>query len=172
MYLALAICYLTLLSCFEPRKHQAALYIDRNKNITIEIVVGEINCRFLVDTGSSLSLADPAYLPKFKWIDSNHTVAALSQFLQTSQEKSMKAIATIGIVDCFDNVINIEVKLHSLGLKIFNFVNSDDKSPRIYGFIGADFLIKHKAVIDYSSKTISFTTYEIKPKNEKSTRKK
>lgn len=107
----------------------------------------------IIDTGASKTVFDINLLQDYcTFIDEENTIESKginSEFLETKKAEIKKIK--------FGNIEFTAFETVLLDLSNINDIYSEFSDLTIYGLIGGDFLIKHKAVINYHDKTLSFS---------------
>ena len=117
----------------------------KTKHYSLEAKINGINGKFILDTGASNSCICTSLENKFKAISKESKEKASSATSQMTHTKISKS-NTIQIGN-WKNTIN----LITFNMNHINKALSEKKVDPIDGIVGADFLKKSKAILDYKS---------------------
>lgn len=123
------------------------LFITSTGHITVSIPVNGKPCLFMIDTGAGATVIDRSKQDRFglREIRTSDYAAGIGSF--------SRLIGTTAMM----NINGHEMKVDSLYLMDISFVNAELKKNRgrkVDGLLGADFLQKHHAIIDYERKKL------------------
>jgi len=126
---------------------------DQGIHLIINAFIDDLKINLIIDTGASKTVFDEKFLQEYcTFIDDENIIESKginSEFLETKKAEIKKIkFGEIEFTD-FETVL--------LDLSNINEIYSEFTDLTIYGLIGGDFLIKHKAVINYSNKTFGFS---------------
>ncbi len=126
---------------------------DQGIHLIINAFIDDLKINLIIDTGASKTVFDNALLLDYcKIIDDENTIESKginSEFLETKKAVINKIkFGEIEFTD-FETVL--------LDLSNINDIYSEFSDLVIYGLIGGDFLIEHKAIINYFDKTLTFS---------------
>lgn len=121
---------------------------QKSGHIITKAAINGDSGRFIIDTGASASCVDQSLIEKFKLtsIDINQKIGTASGSLtpQIAHDNIMQ-LGTWQDDDC--SVLTMDMSFINQALKA-------ERMRSIQGLLGADFLIKSRAIIDYSGKNI------------------
>jgi predicted aspartyl protease len=136
-------------------KHKLKLHIaeleKKNYHLFVELKIGKVNCRLLLDTGASKTVFDNERILRFVNETEVNTNESKSVGLGVEEMETKVAILKhlkLGML----RVNKLEVAVLPIGH--VNTTYSLLNIPKIDGVLGSDFLMKHKAVINYAKKVL------------------
>ena len=131
------------------------LFITPTGHITTSILVNGKPCMFMIDTGAGATVIDKSKQDRFG-LKPTHSSDYAAGIGSVSALIGTEAMLTIN---------GHQIKADSLYLMDISFVNAElkkNQGRKVDGLLGADFLNKHHAIIDYSQKKLFLRTEEIK----------
>ena len=123
--------------------------IISTNHIIIEVFVNSVKGLFIIDNGASHSCIDINKSEKFnlKYKVSNESASSATQEINETFISKKNEIK-------FENIKSINHDFILFNMSYIHKTLSDKDEIEIDGLIGADFLIKHKSIIDYESNKI------------------
>ena len=127
------------------------IFKTRTGHITVTLQVNGKPCVFLVDTGGGATLIDLSKKDQY-----GLEVQALRDYAAGIGSAS-PLVRTTGVF----GINGKEIRNDSLFLMDISYINAEfkrNRSRRVDGVLGTDFLEKHKAIIDYSRSALYLKT--------------
>ncbi|MCR4852446.1 MAG: aspartyl protease family protein [Prevotella sp.] len=120
-----------------------SLYKTRTGHITTTININNKPCVFLIDTGGGATLIDI----------SKKTTFGLKAYHTRDYAAGIGSVSSLVRTSAVMQINGHEIKSDSLYLMDIDYINAEfkrNRSRRVDGVMGTDFLERHHAIIDYS----------------------
>ena len=123
---------------------------DNSYHLFVSGVINDLKCDLLIDTGASHTIFDAALIPE---MPANER---MDQEIQSAGIHAGEVKSSFGHIKKFKlgNLKRINWTVVLIDLTHVNDLYKKFTSKRVAGLIGSDFLLMHKAVIDYKKREL------------------
>ena len=139
-------------SCMSKQGYEELnLFITPTGHITTSILVNGKPCLFMIDTGAGATVIDRTKQDRF----------GLKLTHSSDYAAGIGSVSALAGTEAMMTINGQQIKVDSLYLMDISFVNAElkkNQGRKVDGLLGADFLKKHHAIIDYGRKKIIFPT--------------
>ncbi|MDR2038555.1 MAG: retroviral-like aspartic protease family protein [Bacteroidales bacterium] len=123
---------------------------DNSFHLFVSGTINKKKCDLLIDTGASQTVFDASIIPEIT------EKKGIKQEIQSTGINAGELISSIGNIEKF-KLGDLKRKNWKVVLIDLSHVNETYKrfsDKRVSGLIGSDFLLRHKAIIDYKRKEL------------------